>query len=325
MPEPKPQPEPEPEPEPKPVVPVEAEKPSAPLIAGIVRQAERVEAVAERLEEDVWIVRNSEGKELRLLESSRRAELDGIVLFLNEPFKRRLGGFALSDSDFQSLLVPAMLPIDGRLKSKTIVIDPGHGGAERGARNDALGLEEKNLNLDVSNRLKDALEALGYKVVLTRYDDRVVPLEERSRIANRSDAALFVSIHFNAALNKEAMGLETYVLTPPGAASTGDEEPGEDARAWPSNSYDDLNFALGFEIQKGLIEDMQRVDRGFKRARFKALKGLDCPGALVECGFLSHDKEVLLVNTPVYRQKLAESLAASIDGFARPRLEADGS
>lgn len=307
--------------EPKPVASTEPEKLEAPLIAGIARQAELVEAKAERLDDKHWIVRNKLGRELILEESSRRAALDGVTLFLNEPFKRKLGGFALSDSDFESVLVASMLKAGGDLRSKTIAIDPGHGGSERGARNEDLNVSEKDLNLDVSNRLKEELEELGYKVILTRYDDRPVALEERSLIANRAKAGLFVSIHFNAATNKEAMGLETYVLTPPGAASTGDDRPGEDAHSWPGNDFDGLNFELGYSIQKGLVEDLQRVDRGFKKARFKALKGLECPGALVECGFLSHSKEALLVNTPVYRQKLAESLAKSIDAFAKPRLE----
>jgi N-acetylmuramoyl-L-alanine amidase len=68
-----------------------------------------------------------------------------------------------------------------------------------------------------------------------------------------------------------------------------------------------------------LIDDLQRVDRGFKRARFKVLKGLECPGVLVECGFVSNDKEALLLNTPVYRQKLADSLARSLGDFAKSR------
>ncbi len=247
--------------------------------------------------------------------------MNGITLFLSEPFKRRLGGYALSDSDFETILVPAMTSVIGALRSKTIVIDPGHGGSENGARNDGLNLLEKDLNLEVSNRLRELLEKDGYKVVLTRYDDRLVPLEERSRIANRANAGLFISIHFNAALNGEAVGLETYMLTPAGAISTGDEEAGEGSHAWPGNSFDQLNFKIGATMQRRIVEDLQRVDRGFKRARFKVLKDLECPGVLVECGFLSNDKEALLVNTPVYRQKLAEALAQVLVEFSHKSAE----
>jgi len=81
---------------------------------------------------------------------------------------------------------------------------------------------------------------------------------------------------------------------------------------YAGNDFDPLNFELGYQIQSRLIDDLQREDRGIKRARFKVLTELECPGILVECGFLSHGKEARLVNTPVYRQKLAESLSHSL-------------
>ena len=293
-------------------------KPKPPWLAGIARQAKRVGAVAKRIDDDHWQVTRGE-RVLTLTDGSRKAELDGAVLFLNEAFSRRTGILALSDSDFESTLAPAMMPVAGTLRSNVIVIDPGHGGSEKGTTNDSLGLLEKDLNLDVSMRLQSLLEDQGYKVVLTRYDDRLVPLEERSKIANHSNAGLFVSVHFNAALNPDAMGLESYILTSPGAVSTNDRKAGDDAQSWPGNAFDSLNFELGFRIHKQLIDDLQRVDRGFKRARFKVLKGLECPGVLVECGFVSNDKEALLLNTPVYRQKLADSLARSLGDFAKSR------
>jgi N-acetylmuramoyl-L-alanine amidase len=319
--EPDPQSAPGPNPE---LAAVVAPKLDPPRLAGIAQQAERLGATVKKVEEDRWQVSLGEHV-LRLTETSRKAVLDGTVLFLSEPFKSRNGLLSLSDSDFENTLNPAMKPEGATLRSGVIVIDPGHGGSEKGTTNDSMALLEKDLNLDVSLRLQSLLEALGYRVVLTRYDDRLVPLEERTKIANRSNAGIFVSVHFNAALNQDAMGLETYVLTPPGAVSTNDESPGTDAQAWPGNAFDSQNFEFGFQTHKRLIQDLQRTDRGFKRARFKVLKGLECPGILVECGFLSHSKEVLLINTPVYRQKLAESLAKSLDGFAKSQQGEKGS
>lgn len=282
----------------------------------LVGQAQGVGASVRSDGDGFWVIEKG-GLRLRLEEESRRAELNGVALFLNEPFSERNGEFALSDSDLEYTLEPAMNPLRTSLRSRVIVLDPGHGGSERGTRNDELGLVEKELNLEVSLRLQKLLEARGYRVLLTRYDDRVVPLEERSKIANRSNAGVFVSVHFNAALNSEAQGIETFVLTPPGAASTSDSKPDGDAQAWPGNTFDQLNFDLGFSIQKALIKDLQRTDRGFKKARFKVLKDLECPGTLLECGFLSNRKEALLVSAPVYLQKLAESLAASLDAFMK--------
>ncbi len=298
-----------PEPEPVPPLP-EPKEPARPL-SGIFEQANRIGATAQAKGDGVWLIEKG-GRKLELTEQSRMASLNGIVVFLNEPFLEKEGAFVLSDSDFEYTLRPALEPAEIVLRSKVIVIDPGHGGAEPGSENKSLSLLEKDLNLDVSIRLQKLLEDNGYKVVLTRYNDRLVPLEDRSRIANRSNAGIFLSIHFNSALNKEASGIETYLLTPPESASSNDDAIGSSETSYSGNSFDSLNFELGFRIQSRLIADLQREDRGLKKARFKVLKDLECPGLLVECGFLSHGKEAPLINTPVYRQKLAESLSHSL-------------
>jgi len=193
-----------------------------------------------------------------------------------------------------------------------VVIDPGHGGTETGTRNETLGVFEKELNLDVAIRVRYLLEDEGVNVVMTRYDDRVVSLEDRLKIANRAKPALFASIHFNAAPNLKAEGIETYVLTPPIAVSSNDSLSSLRQGRLAGNGFDYANFEIGFLVQRKLISDLQRVDRGLKRARFKVLTELGCPGILIECGFLSNDKEALLVNTPVFRQRLAKSLSEAI-------------
>lgn len=302
--------------EPKPVAPVAPTKEPKPKIVrkpagGIANQAERLGAVAKDLGDGVWQVEKA-SRTLELRESSRNASLNGTVVILHEPFELGKDGFALSESDFENTLRPAIEAPSLKLRSRVVVLDPGHGGAEPGSVNQSLNVLEKDLNLDVSLRLQELLEANGVKVVLTRYNDRLVPLEDRSEIANRSNAGLFISIHFNSARNIEASGIETFALTPAGAVSSNDSQVGEGSGQFPGNAFDAANFELGFRIQSRLVDDLQRIDRGLKRARFKVLKDLECPGALVECGFLSHGKEALLVNTPVYRQKLAESLAESI-------------
>lgn len=300
-----------PAPEPDPISPKpELKEPPRP-IAGIFGQARRLGASVQEKGDGFWYVEKGSRK-LELKEQSRIANLNETVVFLNEIFTERKGVLALSDSDFEYTLRPALDPTEIVLKSKIIVIDPGHGGAEPGSGNKALSILEKDLNLDVSIRLQKLLEENGFKVVLTRYNDRLVPLEDRSRIANRSNAGIFLSIHFNAALNVEASGIETYMLTPPESASSNDDAIGSDELSYSGNEFDHLNFELGYRIQSRLIDDLQRVDRGIKKARFKVLKDLECPGLLVECGFLSHGKEAPLVNTPVYRQKLAESLSHSL-------------
>src|SRR6185436_8532009 len=101
-----------------------------------------------------------------------------------------------------------------------IVVDPGHGGVENGAVG-PTGLKEKDVTLDLARRLKAALEkAAGVTVVLTRDEDRVVPLEERTAVANHNRAELFVSVHLNASQRKSALGAETYFAS---ADATDDE------------------------------------------------------------------------------------------------------
>lgn len=299
-----------PEPGPAPSEPEPLQEPP-PKPTGIVWQAEQIGATVEKAGEIDWLVVKGD-RRLQLTERSRKANLNGTVIYLNDAFFEKDGTYALSESDFEYILKPALNPVEIVLKSKIVAIDPGHGGAEPGSENQSLGLLEKDLNLDVSMRLKDLLEEKGYKVVLTRYNDRLVPLEDRSKIANRANAGIFVSIHFNASINDEASGIETYVLTPPGSSSSNGESLDSDVSSLPGNYFDRVHFELGYQIQSRLVADLQRVDRGLKKARFMVLKDLECPGLLVEGGFLSHSREALLVNTPVYRQKLAESLSESL-------------
>ena len=277
----------------------------------IESQARAIGARAKRVEDKRWEISKGD-RVLVLKEESRAAEWNGTVLFLNEAFIERQGTFRFGELDYEYTLKPAMDPLALRLGSRKVVIDPGHGGTETGARNETLGIFEKDLNLDVAIRVRELLEEVGVNVVMTRYDDRVVALDERLKIANRAKPALFASIHFNSAPNLEAEGIETYVLTPPIAVSSNDSLSSLKQGRLSGNRFDYANFEIGYLLQHKLVADLQRVDRGIKRARFKVLTELPCPGILVECGFLSNEKEALLVNTPVFRQRLAKSLANAI-------------
>jgi len=277
----------------------------------IETQAREIGARAKKVGEDRWEI--SKGDRLLVLRGeSRAAELNGTALFLNEAFVERQGEFRFGELDYEYTLKPAMDPLALKLGSRRVVVDPGHGGTETGTRNETLGVFEKELNLDVAIRVRDLLENEGVSVVMTRYDDRVVSLEDRLKIANRAKPALFASIHFNAAPNLDAEGIETYVLTPPVAVSSNDSLSSLRQGRLSGNAFDYANFEIGFRVQGKLVSDLQRFDRGLKRARFKVLTELVCPGILVECGFLSNDKEALLVNTPVFRQRLARSLSEAI-------------
>lgn len=282
-------------------------------------QAERIGAyVAHEEGSREWrIVKGS--RQLILSEGSRKAVFDGVTVYLDRAFSQVKGRWQLSESDERLLLEGLMGDFASRPRSvRTIVLDPGHGGTEEGTKNETLGLYEKALTLDVCERLRTHLEQLGYRVTLTRYDDRLVSLEDRPAIATGVKADLFLSVHFNAALKPDAKGFETYMLTPAGQPSTSDAS-GDSAELipYPGNAYSLSSFELAYRIQKGMVSALQRDDRGLRKARFAVLKPLTCPGVLVECGFLSNAEEALLVSTPVFREKLARTLADALDRYAR--------
>ena len=166
-------------------------------------------------------------KDTRLELASDRLEagLNGDRIFLGQAPVSRSGNLYVSKIDLERCLVPLVRPaLLGAPKSvpKTIVIDPGHGGPDTGKVNGALGLFEKTFTLDTSLRLKKILEARGWKVVLTRSDDRQLKpgkqddLQRRAQIADEVGADVFVSIHFNSVAEQveKVSGAEVYRFTP---------------------------------------------------------------------------------------------------------------
>src|SRR5690606_14214165 len=128
-------------------------------------------------------------------------------------------------------------------KITTVVLDPGHGGHDRGAQ--CVYGAEKMFTLDLALRAKKMLEAQGFRVVMTRTSDVFIPLEERVKIGNRYPDAIFVSIHFNSSSNRAATGLETFTLAPRGVPSMGADGPmPSDFVQFPGNTRDAENIAL---------------------------------------------------------------------------------
>lgn len=176
---------------------------------------------------------------------------------------------------------------DSRLHTfHTIVLDPGHGGYDTGARA-KKGMHEKSLTLDVAQRLKPLLEKEGFNVVMTRDRDCFIPLEERVAIANRNSNAIFVSIHFNASPKRSASGLETYY-------------------------YCSSSQPLAAALFHSLCIQRHCPRRGVKRANFYVLSHNHSPATLLELGFVSNAKENALLQNPKMRQQLAEQIAYGI-------------
>jgi len=256
------------------------------------------------------------------VEADRREVLiNGLRVFLGAPILIHRRTLHVSKIDADRLFTPILRPGVYAASAPTlrvIAIDAGHGGRDTGTQNTRFKVQEKTLTLDVVRRLQTLLEGEGYKVVLTRTDDRFIDLDERAAIANRAGADLFVSIHFNSVGNAPSVrGTETYIMTPRHHAST---QPERDKSMvptqYPGNVRDPWNAVLGYHVHHQLLENLGTFDRGLKRARFKVLTLLDCPGVLIESAYLSNDSEAEKVRTSAYQDNLAKAIAAGIRAYA---------
>jgi N-acetylmuramoyl-L-alanine amidase len=172
--------------------------------------------------------------------------------------------------------------------STTVVIDAGHGGHDAGGI-PGQRVSEKEMTLDVAQRLKKALAAAGYRVVMTRDSDVFVPLGTRVAIANSYDNAIFVSVHFNSAKRSGASGIETYF-------------------------YDRESLPLASAIHYYVAGGAASSNRNVRRRGYFVLRKNRNPAVLVECGFLTNPTEAALAQSAAYRQKLAEEIAAGVRG-----------
>lgn len=254
---------------------------------------------------------------------SRDHEINGLRVFTGEAVRSHRGKLWLSKTDADALITPILRPGTNQARVpalKTIVIDPGHGGRDPGMVNPRVKLMEKNVALDTAKRAKALLEAEGYKVILTRADDRYVEFSDRTEVADRHNADLFISLHFNAVDSsaQQVSGLEVFALTPRGQYSTYDPGREDDAGAKISalgNRFDHWNAVASYTMHRELIGSLGVSDRGLKRARWKVLVLAPCPATYIEAGYLSNDAEARKIATPAYRQKIAEGIAKGVRAY----------
>ena len=220
------------------------------------------------------------------------------------------------------------------LKVGRIVIDPGHGGDDTGTVGPS-GLQEKDLVLDIALKLKTLVEAkLGSEVLLTREDDTFIPLEERTSMANHSQADLFLSIHANSSRNRRVSGVETFFLDFASSAEAEETAARENSSAQKTifelqdlvqkialKEKIDESRELAQIVQKSVTSQLQKAhrqtrDRGVKQAPFIVLIGANMPSILSEVSFVSNPSDEKLLKSSSYRQKLAEALCRGIEAYA---------
>jgi N-acetylmuramoyl-L-alanine amidase len=186
-------------------------------------------------------------------------------------------------------LLLLMISASAVARPAVVVIDPGHGGSDRGGM-PGQRIAEKGFTLDTAKRLGRVLgNGTGIKVVLTRDSDAFVSLTERTSIANQYAGrdAVFVSIHFNAGRREGAYGIETYYNNQRG-------------------------YRLAALVHPRVIQAMASIDRGVRRRGYSVLRRNRLPAILVECGFLTNHAEAARISDPRSRERLARAIADAI-------------
>jgi len=274
------------------------------------------------LEETVMPASNSRQRglinarsEINVTVGSREVMINGVRQWLSFPVREENGNVLISRIDLAKTVEPMLRPqlIPNLHPVKTVVLDPGHGGHDRGAVN-KLG-DEKTYTLDVARRLRRILEEQGIRVVMTRDSDIFVPLEQRAKIANAIPDSIFVSIHFNSG-GSHANGFEVFSLTPRGAPSTADQvlRP-RDFREEPGNHVDVPSAALAASVYHSMLGHFADFDRGLKRARFAVIRLSQVPSILVEGGFVSNKEDSASINNGEWREYLAGAIAKGVVGY----------
>lgn len=190
------------------------------------------------------------------------------------------------------VVTTAVYATEAHAQSRTIVLDAGHGGFDRGGV-PGQKVGEKGLTLDVAQRLRRVLQANNYRVVMTRDSDDFVSLGQRVAIANAQRGATFVSVHFNSASRVGANGIETYY-------------------------YRGDSASLAASIHRNVVAGAPSENRGIRRRGYFVLRRTSIPSVLVECGFLTNPTEASYVLNANYRQKLAEEIARGIQRQPAP-------
>ena len=173
---------------------------------------------------------------------------------------------------------------------RTVVIDPGHGGHDKGGQWGRV--YEKHLALDTSVRLENHLKKMGYQTVLTRRSDQFISLPQRVAIGNRYKNAIFVSIHYNYTWKQHVAGLETFYHSP-------------------------RSQRLAQYVQQGMLNRVKAVDRGAKFARYYVIRNTNIPSILVEGGFVSNGPERERMKTAWFREAIALGIADDIQRYRR--------
>jgi len=172
----------------------------------------------------------------------------------------------------------------------TVVIDPGHGGHDKGGHYGKV--YEKHLALDTAYRLESNLRSMGYRTVMTRRSDQFISLPARCKMANSHRNAIFVSVHYNSTWKSHVSGIETFY-------------------------YSGSGKQLASYVQRGMLRYTRAEDRGIKFGRFYVIRNTKMPAILVEGGFISNSTERGRLKSAYFREAVARGIAEGIQRYRR--------
>ncbi len=264
------------------------------------------------------------GRGTLVFEAGRRnVRWNGLLIGAGFPPQFTNGQAMIHALDLAKLVKPLLSSTGApdRKAGGVVVIDPGHGGVNEGARSQDGKLVEKELTLDWAKRVERALAGSQWKVFLTRETDRDMGLTQRVAFAAMKKADLFISLHFNSYSSGEEAGIETYCVTPQGMSSHLTRGYADEIDVpLGNNRFDVENLLLAHDMHQAILRKTGRRDRGIRRARFMTvLREQGRPAVLLEGGYLSSPEEARLIGTAEFRQKLADAVAEAL-GVDTPTL-----
>lgn len=299
-------------------------------LPGLSLRGARVEEIGDGLVQEVRLEPVGGTAMLRLVLAGTAGEVKHTVL--QDPYRLVLDVYRPKEGDPDEPGRGAMQPL------RLIVLDAGHGGHDSGAVGPS-GVQEKDVVLDVTRRVAKKVEAgLGVKVVLSRDRDVFVPLRDRTNLANKQRADLFVSIHANAHPQSVSEGVETYFLSSEASDSSARqvaaieneviqlESPSSRHRGevlksilWDlaQSEFQEESSFMAETVQDSMSKSLNLVSRGVKQAGFYVLGGAAMPAILIEIGFLTNRREEKKLATAAHREALARAIYAGLAEYKR--------
>ena len=262
---------------------------------------------------------NRAAQRLTFEKNSVTAEIGGVKVALSFPVALdKSGVFFIARFDLAKTVEPLIFapPVSVK-KISTICLDPGHGGKDPGKQ--VGGHDEKAYTLLLADELRRQLIAAGFTVVQTRTKDKFVELSERSAVANRHNADLFVCLHFNAteAAKNEVAGPQTYCITPVGASSTEAAGRGAGHSLCAGNRVEMKSLQLAYQVHRALVKNLGASDRSVRRARFEVLCETTMPAVYIEGGYLTNPTEARKIYDATYRKQMAAAIVKGIVNYQK--------